>query len=44
MPLGEETAYSRLRVPGIESADLAGRLERMGWKRPSGSSPRSPRD
>ena len=39
MPLGEETVYSRLRVPGIERADLAGRLERIGWKRPSGTAP-----
>jgi hypothetical protein len=37
MPLGEETVYSRLRVPGIELADLAGRLDRIGWERPSGT-------
>ena len=42
MPLGEETVYSRLSVPGIERADLAGRLDRIGWKRPSGTAP--PRD
>lgn len=40
MPLGEEAIYSRLRVPGIEGFDLSGRLERAGWKRPSGDAPR----
>lgn len=39
MPLGEEAVYSRLRVPGIEEADLRGRLDAAGWKRPDGSTP-----